>query len=54
MATGTHSEDESRIREGFICPICMEDLVTDDRDPLAAIRHDGNKLLGRRFQNRSQ
>jgi hypothetical protein len=31
MATGTHSEDESRIREGFICPICMEDLVTDDQ-----------------------
>lgn len=32
MATSTHTEDnESRIREGFICPICMEDLATDDQ-----------------------
>ena len=24
-------ENENRIREGFICPICMEDLVTVDK-----------------------
>lgn len=33
MATGTLpiEENENRIREGFICPICMEDLVTVDQ-----------------------
>ena len=31
MASSTTEDDESRIREGFICPICMEDLVTDEQ-----------------------
>ncbi len=24
-------ENENRIREGFICPICMEDMITVDQ-----------------------
>lgn len=34
MATSTQLIEENennRIREGFICPICMEDLVTVDQ-----------------------
>lgn len=34
MATGLEShtgENASGIREGFICPICMEDFVKDDK-----------------------
>lgn len=34
MATAIESqleENASGIREGFICPICMEDFVTDDK-----------------------
>lgn len=32
MATSmlVQEETENKIREGFICPICMEDLVTVD------------------------